>query len=439
MQVTVESTGTLGRRMTVAVPAARLEKEFVSRIQRVSRTARFPGFRPGKAPMKMVEAQYGGQVMDEIVGDLIRSTFYEAVNEQGLKPAGGPNIEPKPVDRGHDFEYTATFEIYPDITRIEIQGSTIQRPVVNVTEEDVNRTIDTLRHQRVEWNAVERAAQNGDRVIIDFEGSIEGTVFEGGKASNFPLVLGNQTLIEGFESGLIGLRAGESRTLDLSFPADYRNAQLAGKAVRFAVTVNQVTEPVLPEVNEAFARALGIEDGNVASFRSEVRANLERELADRVRRELRDQVFKALLEANTFDVPQTLEQAEIQNLIQMTRSNMAAQGIPANQVPTDPVLYAEQARSRVKLGLILAELAKVRGLKADPAKVRTRLAEQAASYDNPKEYVDWHYAKPERLSQIEAQLIEDQAVDVLLETAKVEDKPMSFQELTQPTPRKPQA
>ena len=439
MHVTVESTGPLGRRMTVAVPAARLEKEFSSRIQRVSRTARFPGFRPGKAPMKMVEAQYGGQVMDEVVGELIRSTFYEAVNEQGLKPAGGPNIEPKQVDRGHDFEYTATFEIYPDIARTDIQGCAIDRPVATVTDEDVDRTIETLRRQRVEWSLVERAAQLGDRVIIDFEGSIEGTVFEGGKASNFPLVLGNHTLIEGFETGLVGMRAGESRTLDLAFPAEYRNARLAGKQVQFAVTVNQVTEPVLLEVNDAFACALGIDDGSVDSFRAEVRANLERELADRVRRELRDQVFKALLEVNMFEVPKALEQAEIQNLIQMTRSNMAAQGVPANQTPTDPTLYADQARSRVKLGLILAELARTRGLKADPGKVRARLVEQAASYDNPKEYVDWHYANPERLSQIEAQLIEDQAVDILLETATVKDKPMSLQELMQPAPRKPQA
>ena len=439
MQVTVESTGPLARRMTVAVPAARLEKEFNSRIQRVSRSARFPGFRPGKAPMKMVEAQYGGQVMDEVVGDLIRSTFYEAVNEQGLKPAGGPNIEPKHVDRGHDFEYTATFEIYPEVTRTDIQGHTVERPVVTITDEDIERTIDTLRRQRIEWKPVERAAQLGDRLIIDFEGSIEGAVFEGGKASNFPLELGKQTLIEGFESGLIGARVGESRTLDLAFPAEYRNAQLAGKQVQFAVTVNQVNEPVLPEVSDAFVRAMGIKDGSVESFRTEVRANLERELAERVRRELRDQAFKALLDANTFEVPQALEQAEIQNLIHMTRSNLAAQGVPANQVPTDPSLYADQARSRVKLGLILAELAKVHGLKADPVKIRARLAEQAASYDDPKEYMDWHYAKPERLSQVEAQLIEDQALDVLLETATLQDKPMSFQELMQPAPRKSQA
>jgi len=425
--------------MTVAVPAARVEKEFTSRLKRVSQTARFPGFRPGKAPMKMVEAQYGGQVMDEVMGDLIRATFYEAVLEQGLKPAGGPNIEPKTVDRGHDFEYTATFEIYPEINKLDISGQQISRPAVSIQEEDIDRTIETLRHQRQEWKPVDRPAQNGDRVIIDFEGSIDGTAFDGGKASNFPLVLGSQALIEGFEAGLVGLRSGETRTLDLVFPDNYRNAQLAGKKAQFAVTMSQVTEPVLPEISEDFVRSFGIADGSVESFRKEVRSNLERELSERVRRELRDQAFQRLLEANTFDVPLALIQGEIENLIHMTRSNMASQGLSANQVPTDPDLYREQANKRVKLGLILAELAKVKGLKADPAKVRSRLAEQAASYDNPKEYIDWHYARPERLAQIESQLIEDQALDILLESAEIHEQPMTFQELMQPANRKAQA
>jgi trigger factor len=421
--------------MTVAVPAERVEREFSSRIKRVSQTARFPGFRPGKAPMKMVEAQYGGQVMDEVVGDLIRSTFYEAVSEKGLKPAGGPEIQPRPVDRGHDFEYTATFEIYPEISRLDIQGCKIERPAVTVGDEDLNRTLDTLRHQRVTWSPVERAAQNGDRVIIDFQGSIDGTVFEGGTAHDFPLVLGNNTLIDGFESGLVGARAGDTRTLDLVFPADYRNASLAGKKTQFAVTVKQVNEPVLPEVNEEFARALGVADGKVETLRAEVRENLERELAERVRRELREQVFKTLLDVNPFEVPKALEQSEIQGLIQMTRSNLAAQGIPGNQVPTDPALYAEQARSRVKLGLILAELARTRGLKADPGQVRARVELLAASYEDPREFIDWHYAKPGRLAQIEAQTLEEQAVDLLLEGAIVVDKPTTFQELMQPAAR----
>lgn len=418
--------------MTVAVPAIRFEQEFTARLQRLSRTARFPGFRPGKAPMKMVEAQYGGQVLEEVVGDLIRSTFYEAVNEKGLKPAGGPNIEPKRIDRGHDFEYTATFEVYPEVTCLDIRGKRIERPQVTVAEEDVDRTLDTLRRQRVGWQPVERAAQNGDRVIIDFQGSVDGTVFDGGTARDFPLVLGNNVLIEGFESGLVGARAGESRTLDLVFPADYRNAALAGKNAQFAVTVKQVNEPALPEVNEEFARALGVADGKVETLRAEVRANLERELKDKVRRELREQVFRALVEANGFEVPKALEEAEIQRLIQTTRANLEAQGIPGAQLPTDPALYAEQARQRVKLGLALAELARTRSLSADAAAVRARVEELAAGYENPQEFIGWHYAKPGRLAEIEAQVVEDRAVELLLQGADVADKPMSFQELMRP-------
>jgi len=359
MQVTVETTGSLGRRMTVAVPAARMEQEIATRLKRLSQTVRFPGFRPGKAPMKMVEAQYAGKVLEEVAGDLIRATFYEAVNEKGLKPAGGPDIQPKHMDRGKDFEYTATFEIYPEIKSLDIKGMRIERPVVTVSDDDVSRTIETLRRQRVGWNPVERAAAMEDRVLIDFQGMLDGVPFEGGEARDFPLVLGNNTLIDGFESGLIGARAGESRTLDVTFPADYRNTNLAGKDVQFVVTVKQVNEPVLPEVNDEFARALGVVDGKIETLRTEVRANLERELAERVRGELREQVFKAVIEANPLDVPKVLEQSEVEHLIQANRANLEARGMPGNPLPGDPQRYAEQARRRVTLGLILAEMVKV--------------------------------------------------------------------------------
>ena len=432
MQVTVETTGALGRRMTVAVPAERLEREISVRMKRLSQTARFPGFRPGKAPMKMVEAQFGGQVLEEVVGDLIRSTFYEAVSEKGLKPAGGPNIEPKRVDRGKDFEYTATFEIYPEVTQLDIKGCRIERPVATVGDQDIDRTIQSLRSQRITWQPVERAAVNGDQVIIDFEGSIDGTPFEGGAAKDFPLVLGNNVLIDGFEAGIVGMRAGESRSLNLSFPADYRNSALAGKSTQFAVTVKQVNEPVLPEVNDEFARALGVSDGKIETLRAEVRANLERELQDRVRRELRDQVFKAIIDVNAFDVPKTLEEAEIGHLIQMSRSNIEAQGMHGDQVPTDPALYADQARRRVKLGLILGDIVKARGISADAARVRARVEELAAGYENPQEFINWHYSKPGRLGDIESQVLEEQAMDLLLETADVTDKPTTFQELVRP-------
>jgi trigger factor len=272
-------------------------------------------------------------------------------------------------------------------------------------------------------------------VIIDFQGSVDGTPFEGGAATDFPLVLGNNVLIDGFESGLIGARGGESRTLDLRFPDDYRNAALAGKAAQFAVTVKQVNEPVLPEVNEEFARALGVVDGDVDTLRREVRGNLERERDDRTRRLLRDRVFKALTEANGFEVPKAMEQEEIQRLIRMGQANLQAQGLPGAQMPTDPALYASQARSRVKLGLILAEIIRKHGLKADPAKVRARIEELAASYDDPQQYVAWHYANAARLADAESQVLEDEVVELLLKTADTVDKPMSFQELVRPAPR----
>ena len=434
MQVTVETTGSLGRRMTVAVPAQRMQQEIAARLRRLSQTARFPGFRPGKAPMKMVEAQYGGKVTEEVVGDLIRATFHEAVNEKGLKPAGGPAIEPKHMSPGKDFEYTATFEVYPEVKQLEIKGARIERPAVAISDEDVNRTLDTLRRQRVGWSPVERAATNGDRLILDFQGMLDNVPFEGGEAKDFPLVLGNNTLVDGFEAGLMDVRAGENRTLNITIPADYRNTQLAGKPVQFAVTVKQVNAPVLPEADDAFAVALGVADGKVETLRAEVRANLARELAERVRRTLREQVFKAIIDANPIEVPKTLEQSEIDHLLETGRAALQAQGLPASQMPDDRQRYVEQARQRVALGLILAELVKTKELVIDPQRVRAHIEELAAGYDNPQQFISWQYAKRERIAEVESRVLEDQAVELLLATANVAEKSMTFQELMQPGP-----
>ena len=429
MQVSVESTGNLGRRMTVSVPSAQLEKEFSARIQRLVRTAKFPGFRPGKAPLKLVEAQYGGKVMQEVMGDVIQTTFYEAVTGQGLKPAGGPSIEPKTAERGQDFEYVAVFEVYPEISRLEISGIEIERPQVQVTDADVDRTLESLRKQRLTWSTVERSAQEGDQLTLDFVGSQGGAPFEGGAAKDFHLVLGSRSLVDGFEEGLLGVKAGEQRTLDITFPADYRNTTLAGQATQFAISVKAVAEPVLPDVNEDFARLLGMPDASVESLRKEIRVSLDRELIERVRSQVRDQVFQAVMKANAVDVPKSLEQAEIKRLFEGTRANLAAQGMPADRVPVDPAVYASQARQRVALGLILAELVKVRGLKAEADRVRARIQEMAATYESPEKFVEWHYSQPDRLAEIESLVLEEQAVELLLQTAKVVDKEMSFLEL----------
>ncbi len=431
MQVSIEATGSLGRRMTVALPADQLEREVAARLQRLSRTSRFPGFRPGKAPMKLVEAHYAGKVMEEVAGDLIQTSFHEAIVGQGLKPAGGPTIEFRSIERGRDLQYTAVFEVYPDVKKLDISGERIERPVGSVTDADIDHTLESLRKQRMTWTATGRAAQVDDRLVIDFEGSINGQPFEGGRATDFLLVLGRKTLVEGFEEGLIGAKAGDARTVRVKFPVDYRNVTLAAQDVEFKVEVKEVGEPVLPAVDGEFARQFGIQDGNVDSLRSEVRSNLERELRDQMRARIRDQVFEVLLKNNALDVPKALLEAEIDRLIETTAANLEAQGLARSKAPGDRDLYAEQARRRVTLGLILAEIVKSRGLVAEPARVRARIEQLAGGYESPQQFIEWHYAEPGRLGEIESLVLEDQVVDRLLESAEVTDKPVSLSELAQ--------
>ncbi|MDA8362547.1 MAG: trigger factor [Gammaproteobacteria bacterium] len=429
MQVSVEATGGLGRRMTVALPAERLESEVSARLQRILRTSRLPGFRPGKAPMKLVEAHYAGKVMEEVAGDLIQSSFYEAVVGQGLKPAGGPTVESRLIERGQALQYTVVFEVYPEVRKLDIAGLRVERPASSIAEEDIDQTIESLRKQRVTWAAVQRAARNGDRLVIDFEGRKGGVPFEGGHASGFRLILGDRTLVDGFEAGLVGAMPGETRKVAVQFPADYRDASLAGQEVDFEVRVGTIEEPVLPAVDAEFARGFGVQDGSVDTLRAEVRASLERELRDQVRVRVRDQVFDLLLQQNDLPVPSALEQAEVDRLMALAADNLEAQGISRSRVPQDRARYADEARRRVALGLILAEIVKSRGLVADPSQVRARVEHLASSYESPQEFIEWHYAEPDRLSQIESLVLEEQVVAVLLETADVADSPVTFGEL----------
>lgn len=421
MQVSVETIGTLGRRLKVAVPADQVEKEFNTRLQQLSKQVKLPGFRPGKVPLKMVEAQYGGRLMDEIAGDLIQTTMHEAIGSQGLRPAGDPRVQRKAVARGEQLEYTVEFEIYPEVKRFDLAGSRIERPVVTVTDADVDRTLETIRKQRATWKPVEREACLGDRVTIDFVGRLNGKEFEGGKANALPVVLGSGTLIESMEQGLLGAKGGEARNITARFPADYRHSLLAGQAADFDVKVNEVAEAVLPEVNEAFARELGVADGSVEKLRADVKSNLEREATSRARAAVRARALKLLLETNPIEVPQSLLEAEIQRL----KSTDTTSGLTL----TDEDMYRKRARSRVALGLILGEIIRTRGLVPDPSRVRARLEEMAADYESPQEFIKWHYEKPERLSEIESLVMEERVVEDLLLSAEVTDKSMTFQEL----------
>jgi trigger factor len=421
MHVSVESIGTLGRRLKVAVPADEVEKEFNARLQRLSKQVRLPGFRPGKVPLKMVEAQYGGRLMDEVAGELIQTTMQEAIGSQGLRPAGDPRVQRKTMVRGEQLEYTVEFEVYPEVRRFDLAGTRIERPVVTVSEEDVDRTLETIRKQRSTWSPVEREARLGDRVTIDFTGSLNGKGFEGGQATGFTLVLGSGTFIEGFEQGLVGSRSGEARRVPGSFPPDYRHTSLAGQTADFDVKVNEVAEAILPEFNEAFAKELGVKDGSVEKLRNDVKMNLEREATNRASVVVRTRALKLILDANPIEVPQSLLEDEVKRL----KTSDSSSGIGS----TDEGTYDRRARSRVALGLILGEIIRTRGLAPDPARVRARLEQMAADYESPQEFIQWHYANPERLSEVENLVMEERIVENLLDTAEVIDKPMTFQEL----------
>lgn len=433
MQVSVENKGSLGRRMTVAVPAEQFEQALTSRFQRLSKQVKVPGFRPGKIPMKVIEARYGGRVLDEVAGELIQNTFREAIGQEGLKPVAGPHIHPKSIERGKELAYTAEFEVYPEILKVDLAGHTIERLACSITDEDVERSVQNLRKQRTEWHAVEREARLDDRIKIDFEGKVDGEPFEGGQAKDFALVLGAGSVIPGFEEGLVGAKADETRTLDLEFPATYPNEALAGKPVNFAIKVSEVAEPVLPEVDEAFVRQFGIEDGSVDTLYKGVRANLDREMAQRLRTVLRARVFETLVGANKFEVPETLLNAEIEYVRRLHNAMRNQQGQVDIETPSaeESAVYETTARRRVAQNLVMAEVIRTQGIKAEPEKVRERVVEMAQEYESPEEFVRACYSAPERLAEVEAAIIEEQVVEYLLGTATVTEKPLTFQELVQ--------
>lgn len=428
MQVSVENTGTLGRKLTISVPAERFEKEFVSRLTKLSKQVKMSGFRPGKVPLKVVEKQYGQQITSEVTGDLIQATYIEALGQEGLRPAGGPKIEPKPVSRGEALEYTAEFEIYPEMPGLEIKGKKIERPVSEIGDEDIDRTVESLRKQRAEWQAVERKSEDGDQVVIDFIGKLDGEPFPGGSSTDYALELGSGSFIAGFEEGLKGLAAGAETTLKLKFPEGYHSEQLAGKDVEFDVTIKEVREAKLPEVNEDFVKSLGVSSGTVEDFRNEVRANLERERDDRQRSLVRSQVLDALYDVNSkVEIPQALILEEVKRIRGERGAYAQGQGEVDTGEPTEE--EKELAHRRVTLALAFAEVIRSNELKIEPDFLKKRVEAMADGYERPEEFVRMIYADNNRRSQIESMLLEELAIDKLLESADVQDKSTSFKDL----------
>lgn len=429
MTSTIENLGQLERRLTMAVATADIDRQVDERLKRLARTVRMAGFRPGKVPFKIVAQQYGPQVRSEVIGDAVQQSFTDAVREQNLRIAGYPRIEPREVATTDRMEFSATFEVYPDIAPGELSATTVERPVLTVGDDEVERTLQVLRKQRTQYESVERAAARGDRVTVDFTGTIDGAEFPGGKGTDFAFVLGEGRMLPDFEAGLVGLRAGETRAIPVVFPADYQSADLAGKTASFSVAVKKVEVARLPEVDAAFAKSLGVADGDLAKMRTEIKANVEREVKKRLGAELKNKIMQALLDTTKVELPRALVGAEVERLVANARADLQARGVKMENVPIDPQLFEEQAKRRVALGLILAELVKQHALAAKPEQVRKLVEDQAESYEQPTEVVKWFYSQPERLAEFEGLAVEENVIEWVLRHAKVVDKPVAFEQL----------
>jgi len=426
MQVSIESTGKLERRMQVQVPAERVTKEIDARLKNLSRTARLNGFRPGKAPIKVIRQQFGVQVHREVIGELLQSSFAEAVTEKQLSPAGNPRIEPQSIGEGQDLTYIATFEVLPEVQLAPIDSLEFERLTSEVTESDIDAMILRLRKQQMKYHAVTRAAATGDKVFIDFRGTIDGVEFAGGKGENVAIVLGEGRMLPELEQGIIGAAPGEHREITVNFPADYRAAELAGKASVFGVDVKSVEEPTLPELDEEFCRSFGVTEGGLPKLREDVAANMRRELEQTLRTRNKTAVMEKLYQVNPIDVPNALLESQIRDM-QVEAMRRAGTKDVSQAPPREPLVAP--ARRRVALGLLFNDIIRREQLIVDPKRANARLDEMVGAYGDPAALKRAYLQNPDAMRQVDSLALEDQVVDWVLEHAKVHDTVVSFKEL----------
>lgn len=431
MQVSVEATSGLGRRLTIDVPAEKVDAQVSQRLREAQKSVRMDGFRPGKVPLATVQKRYGAAVRNEVLADVMRETYMEAVTQEKLEPAGMPGFEAVTNEAGKDLRYTATIEIFPEVKLGGFDGIEVERVQAEIAAADVDEMIETLRSQRATFQAADRAAADGDRVTINYVGRKDGEAFAGGSADNQKLVLGSNSMIPGFEAGIVGHKAGEEFVLPITFPADYQAEELKGQAVEFTITLTQVEEKVLPEVDAEFMAAFGVKEGDAEKFRAEVQKNMERELKNAVENKTKQQVMDGLVKLHDFDLPQALVKGEIGRMRQqMVQQFGGGQRFDASLLPDD--LFAEQAERSVRLGLIVREIVSQNDIKVDDAAVRARVDEIAAQYEDAKEVVDYFYNNRQQLQQIEGAVLEQMVVDKVLAAAKVSDKTVSYKEAVTP-------
>jgi trigger factor len=431
MQVSVETTSGLERRLTIAIPAGDIQKEVDKRIQKAAPNVKLDGFRQGKVPVKVVRQRFGDSIRQEVLGEMMSSSFQEAVSQEKLRPAGQPSVEPKEMDPKKDFSFIATFEIYPEINLSDLSGVSISKPVTDITDADVETMIETLRKQQAQFEDVDKAAEDGDQVNIDFEGFKDDEPFEGGKAEGSNLTLGSGSMIPGFEDGLLGAQAGDEKVLNLTFPEDYHAEELKGAAVVFNVKVNAVQEQNLPAIDAEFMKKFGVEDGEMATLKAEIEKNMQRELKAALKNRLKQQVMDGVLEKNDIEVPSALVDNEVnvmrQQMFQQFGGGQAMENFDTSMLPAE--LFSEQATRRVSLGLLLSKAIEDNDIKPSEDEVRAAIEEIASAYEVAQEVIDYYYNNQQQLQQVEAMVLEDKVVDVLLASADVSDENLGYEEL----------
>ncbi len=431
MQVSVETTQGLGRRVTITVAADSIENAVKKELVEVAKKVRIDGFRKGKVPMSVVAQRYGASVRQDVLGDLMQRNFVDAIIKEKINPAGAPNYVPGEYKQGEDFTYSVEFEVYPEVELKGLDTIEVEKPIVEVTDEDVDAMLDTLRKQQATWKEKEGEAAAEDRVTIDFSGSVDGEEFEGGKASDFVLAMGQGRMIPGFEDGVVGHKAGEEFTIDVKFPEDYHAENLKGKDAKFAIVLKKVEERELPELTEEFIKRFGVEDGSVAGLRAEVRKNMERELKGAVRNRVKTQAIAGLVKANEIDVPSALIDSEIDVLRRQAAQRFGGNEKQALELPRE--LFEEQAKRRVVVGLLLGEVIRTNDLKADEERVKTLIEEMASAYEDPQEVIEFYSKNNELMNNMRNVALEEQAVEAVLEKAKVTEKATKFQDLMNQT------
>ena len=435
MQVSLETTSGLERRLTIIVPAETVETQVTSRLKDMGKRVKLDGFRPGKVPFSVLKRRYGQGARQEVLGEVIQSSYTQAVIKEELHPAGAPRIEPKAMDEGADLEFVAIVEVYPEIELGDFSKISVEKPVAEVNEEDVNQMLDTLREQSKTFEEAEGAvAEQGDQAVIDFKGSVDGEEFEGGAAEDQELVLGSGRMIPGFEDGIVGMKAGEQKDINVTFPEDYQAENLKGKEAVFAINLKAVKKGVLPELDDAFFERYGVKEGGEEAFRTEITKNMGRELRQAVKTKIKNQVMDGLLSVHEVELPAALVDQEIDRLREQAVQQFGGQGMKADQLPAE--IFRAEAEKRVRLGLIVGEVVKAKELKADDNRVREMIEEIASAYQEPQQVIDWYYGNEQQLSQVQYVVLEEQVVDTILEAAQVSEKTCSYEDAIKPAPAK---